>query len=134
VGSLCQRERECCAAERREAPTGGSWLLEGEREGARGLRLGNREELGWAWLLGRENKRGGERREGDGPPVKENGPEEKGRKRGKGLGPRTWRVGLPAGLLFSFSFLFQNNSIQFEFKWDLNSNSAIQTNKIVAPA
>jgi hypothetical protein len=53
VGSLCQRERERCAAERREAPTGGFRLLEGEREGARGLRLGNREELGRAWLLGR---------------------------------------------------------------------------------
>jgi hypothetical protein len=29
---------------------------------------------------------------------------------------------------------FENNSIQFEFKWDLNSNSTIQTNKIDAPA
>jgi hypothetical protein len=60
----------------------------------------------------------GEERRGkgrSGPPVKENGPEEK-EERGKGLGPRTRRVGLPAGLLFSFSFL-----LFFSFSKQLNS-------------
>jgi hypothetical protein len=36
--------------------------------------------------------------------------------------------------LISFSFLFQANPILFEFKWDLNSNLTIQTNKRDAPA
>jgi hypothetical protein len=67
---------------------------------------------------------------------KGNGPEEgKGwaavQERGRKLG--CW-VGLPSLFPSSFSFLFQNNSIQFEFKWDLNSNSTIQTNKIDASA
>jgi hypothetical protein len=61
----------------------------------------------------------GEERRGKGRsglPVKENGPEEKEERRGKGLGPRTRRVGLPARLLFSFSFL-----LFFSFSKQLNS-------------
>jgi hypothetical protein len=83
----------------------------------------------------------GEERRGkgrSGPPVKENGPEEKEERGGKGLGHGLGELGCQLGcsshFLFFFSFLFQNNSIQFEFKWDLNSNSTIQTNKIDAPA
>jgi hypothetical protein len=93
VGSLCQRERERerCAAEGREAPTGGSRLLEGEREGLVGSGWGTGRN--WAgrgcWAAGEEaGPEGGE---------------------GKGL-----RAGL--AFLFLFFFFFQISSILFEFK------------------
>jgi hypothetical protein len=67
---------------------------------------------GGCWAAGKREKRKGEKWAAG----ERKWARGKGRKRGKGLGPRTRRVGLPAELLFSFSFL-----LFFSFSKQLNS-------------
>jgi hypothetical protein len=130
----------CCAPgkkERRgrtEKLTGGDRLPDREKGG--GAAWAGAEGAGLGWLLGRGEKRG-EGKEEVGRRWKKMGPRKRkkgGKGLGRGLGELGCQLGCSSLFLFFFSFLFQNNSIQFEFKWDLNSNLTIQTNKRDAPA